>query len=159
MGCGKSTVGQALAEKTGKDFLDTDAAIEEMQGCSIREIFEEQGEEAFRDMETELLRHLSETCVNTVIATGGGIVLRSENRELLKKTGQVVWLKASPEETLKRVKNDTGRPLLDSASEKEMAEKIQHMLRERGPAYSVAADSTILTDGKTIETIMQEIES
>ena len=74
MGCGKSTVGQALAEKTGKDFLDTDTAIEEMQGCSIREIFEEQGEEAFRDMETELLRHLSETCVNTVIATGGGIV-------------------------------------------------------------------------------------
>ena len=158
MGCGKSTVGQALAEKTGKDFLDTDAAIEEMQGCCIREIFEEQGEEAFRDMETELLRHLSETCVNTVIATGGGIVLRSENRELLKKTGQVVWLKASPEETLKRVKNDTGRPLLDSASEQEMAEKIQHMLRERGPAYSAAADRTVMTDGKSVVKILQEIK-
>ena len=96
--------------------------------------------------------------MNTVIATGGGIVLRSENRELLKKTGQVVWLKASPEETLKRVKNDTGRPLLDSASEQEMAEKIQHMLRERGPAYSAAADRTVMTDGKSVVKILQEIK-
>ncbi len=157
MGCGKSTVGKALAEARSMAFLDTDAMIEEAEDCSIREIFEEQGEEAFRDMETEMLKRLSATAVNTVIATGGGIVLRPENRRLLKEIGQVIWLSASPEETLHRVKEDTGRPLLDSASEAELAEKIERMLRERGPAYGAAADRVIHTDGREIAEIVKLI--
>jgi len=157
MGSGKSTVGQALAKERGMRFLDTDAAIEEAEGCSIREIFEERGEKSFRDLETEYLRRLKATTVNTVIATGGGIVLRNENRELLKRTGRVIWLKASVEETLSRVKSDTGRPLLDSASEVELAEKIERMLRERTPAYGAAASDIIETDGKTVPEIVSGI--
>ena len=157
MGCGKSTVGKALAEARGMTFLDTDAMIEEAQDCSIREIFEVQGEEAFRDMETETLKKLADTAVNTVIATGGGIVLRSENRKILKDIGHVIWLSASPEETLRRVKEDTGRPLLDSASETELAEKIDRMLRERGPAYEAAADRVIRTDGSSVGDIVNEL--
>jgi len=157
MGSGKSTVGQALAKERGMRFLDTDAAIEEAEGYSIREIFEERGEKAFRDLETEYLRRLKATTVNTVIATGGGIVLRNENRELLKRTGRVIWLKASAEETLSRVKSDTGRPLLDSASEAELAGKIERMLRERTPAYGAAASDIIETDGKTVPEIVSGI--
>ena len=157
MGSGKSTVGQVMAERSGRAFLDTDAAIKEAEGCSIREIFEERGEEAFRSMETGLLRRLADSAVNTVIATGGGIVLRKENRELLKKIGRVIWLKATPEETMSRVKNDTGRPLLDSASEQELYDKICRMLREREPAYEAAANEVLLTDGRTVGEIVHEI--
>lgn len=155
MGCGKSTVGQALAEKTGRTFLDTDAAIEEAEDCSIREIFESEGEEAFRRMETDLLRRLADTAVNTVIATGGGIVLREENRKLLTKTGKVIWLSASPETTMERVKSDSARPLLDSASVQELDDKIRSMLTSRGPAYSAASGCKIDTDGKSVEEIVR----
>ncbi len=157
MGCGKSTVGRELAESQGMHFLDTDSMIEEREDCSIRELFEERGEAAFRDLETGLLKHLSDSAVNTVIATGGGIVLRKENRELLRKTGTVIWLKASVEETLGRVKSDTSRPLLDSASEQELAGKVERMLQERGAAYESAADEIVSTDGKTVEEISREI--
>ena len=157
MGSGKSTVGRELAQRNGMTFLDTDAAIEEAEGCSIREIFETRGEEAFRDMETEYLRRLSKTAVNMVIATGGGIVLREENRALLKQTGKVIWLEASPEETLERVRSDSGRPLLDSASEEELASKIKRMIELRTPAYSAAADQRIFTDGKTVESICSDV--
>lgn len=157
MGCGKSTVGRALAEMTGRSFLDTDAMIQEAEDCSIREIFEKRGEEAFRDMETRMVKHLSETAVNSVIATGGGIVLRKENRDLMRDTGRVILLDASPEETLYRIRSDSTRPLLDSVSEEELSHKITRMLRERGPAYSAAAEETICTDGKPVEDIAREI--
>ena len=155
MGSGKSTVGKALAAERGMEFLDTDAMIEEGEGCTIREIFENRGEAAFRDLETKYLEKLSVTAVNTVIATGGGMVLRSENRELMKKTGLVVWLKAGEETTFDRVKNDTGRPLLDSAGEEELKKKISAMLKERGAAYEAAADRVVITDGKTVEEIIE----
>lgn len=158
MGSGKSTVGKELAKASGKQFMDTDAMIEERAGCSIREIFQTEGEEAFRRMETELLRELSASKVNSVIATGGGIVLRSQNRKLMRKTGSVIWLSASPEETLSRVRSDTGRPLLDSASEEELAEKIRKMLSERGPAYEASADWTIETDGLSVKEIVKKIQ-
>ena len=159
MGSGKSTIGQELAKERGMRFLDTDAMIEEAEDCSIREIFEERGEKEFRDLETEYVRKLSTTAVHTVIATGGGIILRKENRELLRKTGQVIWLMASPEETLNRVKADTGRPLLDSASLTEMEEKIRTMLRERGAAYEAASDRRIDTDGRSIREILDLIDN
>ena len=157
MGSGKSTVGKALAGECGMDFLDTDAMIEEEEGCTIREIFDKRGEKAFRDLETAYLAKLSVTAVNTVIATGGGMVLRSENRELMKKTGQVVWLKAGAHTTFDRVKNDSGRPLLDSAGEEELKKKIETMLKERDAAYDAAADRTVFTDGKTVEEIVDVI--
>ena len=157
MGSGKTTVGKTLAEKLEMDFLDTDLEIEREQGCSIREIFEEKGEQGFRDIETALLKKLSGNAVNTVIATGGGIVLREENRKLLKKTGKVVLLSASEETTFQRVKNDTGRPLLDSAGAEELKNKIHRMLESRAAAYRAAADCVVETDGRTAEEIAEHL--
>ena len=157
MGCGKSTVGRKLAEERGMHFLDTDTEIEKEMGCTIRQIFEERGEAGFRELETEYLRKLRDTAVNTVIATGGGIVLRKENRELMKKTGQVIWLCASEETTFDRVKNDSGRPLLDSDGEEALKQKIHTMLEMRRASYDAAADRVVTVDGKTVEMIAAEI--
>lgn len=113
MGCGKSTVGQCLAKMLDFTFVDTDAFIETQQQRTISDIFAIEGEEKFRQLETDLLKQLvKEGREQLVIATGGGMPLRSENRELLSKLGMVVYLKVSPETIYDRVKNDTQRPLL-----------------------------------------------
>jgi len=158
MGSGKSTVGRALAGLRGMDFLDTDTGIVEEQGRSIRDIFEEKGEEGFRDIETAYMERLSKTAVNTVIATGGGMVLRRENRELMKNTGRVVLLTASEETTFQRVKEDNERPLLDSRGENELRTRISRMLTARSAAYLAAADKVVETDGKTVDEILEEIQ-
>ena len=157
MGSGKSTAGKALAERNGMNFLDTDIEIEKEQGCSIRRIFEEKGEEVFRDIETAYLDRLSKNAVKTVIATGGGMVLRRKNRELMKNTGKVVLLSASEETTFQRVKQDTGRPLLDSEGESELKARISRMMAARSAAYQAAADQVVETDGKTVDEILEEI--
>lgn len=157
MGAGKSTVGKRLAETLGMDFIDTDEYIVEKEGRTIPEIFAESGEAGFRDIETEAVRALRENCYNTVISTGGGAVLRDENAELLKETGSVFYLYASPEETFNRVKGDTGRPLLDSESEEKLKEKIVNMLEIRYHAYMRTADHRIDTDGRTVKDIVDEV--
>ena len=159
MGAGKSTVGKRLAEKLGMDFIDTDEYIVETRKKTIPEIFAEKGEEGFRDIETEAVRYLRETCSNTVISTGGGAVLRDENARLLKETGRVFYLYATPEETFNRVKGDTGRPLLDSESEEKLKEKIVNMLNVRYHAYMRTADYRIDTDGRSVDDIIGEILS
>lgn len=131
MGCGKSTIGRILAEKRGQELLDTDRYIEQKQGRSISDIFATQGEEVFRDMETEALRELIQKQEPMVIALGGGLpiggnlygeepvrqraLLRGErNRELLAELGYVFYLKITPEEVYRRLKGDTTRPLLQT---------------------------------------------
>lgn len=157
MGCGKSTVGRKLAEEQGMDFLDMDALIEQEVGCTIRKIFEERGEAGFRELETACLRKLRDTVVHTVIATGGGAVLRKENRELMKDAGQVIWLQASEETTFDRVKSDRNRPLLDAGGEDALRQKIHTMLETRRASYDAAADRVVTVDGKTVEMIAAEI--
>ena len=105
MGTGKSTLGVKLAEKLEWSFVDLDTQIEKKAGISISEIFSKQGEETFRDMESEIL---VEVCRNNhqVIATGGGIILRDKNRMLMKKQGYQIWLKATPETIFTRVKDN-----------------------------------------------------
>ena len=158
MGCGKTTVGKALAEKLDYDFIDTDALIEEKEGRSISDIFAVEGESAFRDMETELLKELAVSNPSgAVISCGGGIVLRKENHELLKKLGRVIYLKASAETTFERVKGETSRPLLTSQDEAALRAKIEDMLKIRGGYYETAADETFITDGKSVDEITKEI--
>ena len=94
---------------------------------------------------------------HAVIATGGGMVLRRKNRELMKNTGKVVLLSASEETTFQRVKQDTGRPLLDSEGESELKARISRMMAARSAAYQAAADQVVETDGKTVDEILEEI--
>ena len=155
MGSGKTTVSELLSEKLDLELIDTDEAISQAEGCSISEIFKVQGEQAFRDMETELIEMLlSEHVRETVISLGGGLPVREENRALLKKCGKVIFLKASPEEVYNRIKGDTSRPLLQC---EDPLAKIRQMQEDRAAFYEEAADIIIDTDGKTPEAIVSEI--
>jgi shikimate kinase len=134
MGSGKSTVGRRLARRLGWSFVDTDLEIEERAGKPIVEIFAEAGEQVFRDLETQVARE----CVGrqrTVIATGGGIVMREENRKALNEAGLVVYLKASVETIWQRTQHTAKRPLLKTENPRQ---KIQELLVQRKPVYALA---------------------
>lgn len=154
MGCGKSTVGMRLSYKLRRTFLDTDKEIERRQNCSISDIFATQGESVFRTMETEYLESLVDDKELHIVSTGGGMVLREENRALLKKIGAVVYLRAKPETIWKRLEGDTTRPLLQTENPKE---RISAMIEKRGPVYEEVADYIIDVDDKAFEDIVGEI--
>ena len=155
MGSGKTTVSELLADKLELELLDTDQAIEEAEGRSISDIFAEDGEEAFRGMETQLLEMVaSEHLRDMVISLGGGLPLREENRELLKKSGKVIYLRTSPETVFKRLEGDDTRPLLQTEDPKS---KIRELLEDRKERYELAADIIIDTDDKEPWQIADEI--
>ena len=154
MGSGKTTFGKALAKHCGMDFLDTDEYIEQQAGKSIAQIFEEDGEAAFRQIETETLVRLRDSLHNTVVATGGGMPLRKENARLLKEIGRVNYLTATSREIYDRVKGDTKRPLLQTENP---YERICHMMQERKPKYEAACDRVIDTNSNDIEEIIASI--
>ena len=148
MGSGKTSVSKSLECVTDLKFLDTDEEIENRAGKSISAIFADEGEAAFRSMETYLLQELIDTGWKGILSTGGGMPVKQENRELLKKIGMVVYLKATPEAICKRLENDTTRPLLAGlASREEKLAKIREMLENREKYYEEAADVTVETDG------------
>ena len=107
MGAGKTTIGKELAKALGYEFIDTDERIEREQGRKISDIFSEDGEEVFRQMETDLLKNLQNSEDKFVLSIGGGMPVREENRSLLRSLGTVVYLKTSKEEILRRVSGDT----------------------------------------------------
>lgn len=154
MGSGKSTVGRRLSYRLKKAFLDTDKQIELKEKCTISEIFAKYGEEKFRELETQYLQELLKEKNEYVIATGGGLPMRKENRELLKKLGRVIYLKAEPETVYNRVKNDTTRPLLQTDDPKG---RIEEMLRIRHPLYMECADEVIRVDDRQFSEILREI--
>lgn len=154
MGSGKSTIAKELHKKTGREVIDTDAAIVKEQGRSINEIFQTDGETAFRELETALLRRLSEKTSAYILSTGGGMPVREENRAILKNLGTVFFLKADADTIFERVKEDTQRPLLQGTDQRA---RIAGMLEERTPIYEWAADYVTKTDGKTVEEVVSEI--
>lgn len=153
MGTGKTTVSKCLKQKFGMTILDTDTEIERREGRTIPEIFETEGEEYFRERETELLRELRAR-ENVVIACGGGTVLRDCNVELLKESGTVFLLSAMPETIFERVKNSHHRPLLE---QNKSVEGIRRLLEQRNCHYIAAADVIIPIEGKSTEQICREI--
>lgn len=155
MGCGKTTLGIRLSYHMRIPFVDTDKMIEKNEGREISEIFAQDGEEAFRQMETRTIQTLLQEKARKVISTGGGLPIREENRQLLKQLGTVVWLKAEPETVYERVKGDTRRPLLQC---EDPLAKIREMTVARSPYYQEAADVVIQVDGKDFDTIIQEME-
>jgi shikimate kinase len=155
MGAGKTTVGRKLANRLGYYFLDTDAYIEAQQGCKIAEIFNYAGEDAFRNLETKLLQHLL-NLQNTVVSTGGGMVLRLENRELLRQIGRVVYLKVDEKTLLQRLQSDQQRPLLQQEN---WQQNVCRMLQQR-EAYYAEADLTVIAhDGPPQAMVSQIIAS
>lgn len=155
MGSGKTTTGMELAKRLEFTFVDTDGLIENRQRRSISQIFAADGEAAFRDMETALLRQMiDDGSERLVISTGGGMPVREENRRLLSALGTVVYLKAEPCTIYDRIKNDTTRPLLQCADP--MA-KICEMTAQREPAYSAAASVIVQVDGLEPSAVSDEV--
>jgi shikimate kinase len=153
MGTGKSSVAAFLSSLTGLETAEMDALIVAQEGRSIAEIFDSEGEEAFRGIESALLRKLAETG-GFIVSCGGGVPLREENRKVMKESGTVILLTAPAEELARRLASDTARPLLaDKKSEPYIAE----MLARRLPYYNDAADLIVETAGKTPSAIAEEI--
>lgn len=154
MGSGKTTIGVKIAEKTGRRWYDTDGVIVDRYG-KISDIFEYYGEEYFRKIETEVVKELS-VQNDLIISTGGGLVLKEENTELLKKNGKIVFLRAKKETLAGRLKVDGTRPLLQAKTES-ILERLDKLLQERSPIYERVADFTVDVDGKTPNEIAEEI--
>lgn len=154
MGSGKTSVGDCLANKLSFGFVDTDQMIEEKNQMAITKIFAEQGEEYFRDLETNTIKDMLQNFESCVISTGGGLPLREVNSDILKELGYVVYLKVSRDTVLARLKGDHSRPLLAGEN---ASEKVDTMIKYRDPIYEKAADAIVIVDNKPIYTIMNEI--
>ncbi|GAH81415.1 unnamed protein product, partial [marine sediment metagenome] len=151
---GKTAVGQLLAKKLDRKFIEMDLVIEQQAGKSIPEIFQQDGEIAFRELEIEVTREIAER-KNAVIACGGGLVLNKINIDRLRKSARIVYLTASPRVILKRVSSEEGqRPLLEVDSP---TLTIRELLRFRKPFYERAADITIDTSKLDINAVVEEI--
>ena len=154
MGTGKSSVGRELAYLTGQVVYEMDGLIEEEAGCPIREIFAREGEEGFRKRETECLTRLTRE-KGAIVSCGGGLILREENRRLLKCTGNVVRLTAEPETLCERLKDEIEvRPVLKGEN---APSRLRALMDEREPLYRASADVTVATDGKSPAQIAREI--
>lgn len=153
-GGGKSTVGRHLARALQVPLADADAEIEKRIGCSIRTFFEREGEARFRDIEAETIGQLLGRDSGGVIATGGGAVLREENRFALRQASTVVYLRSSPEELFRRLRHDTHRPLLQVA---DPLRKLRELYRERDPLYRATAHFIVETGRPSVPSLVNMI--
>ncbi len=153
-GSGKSTVGRQLARRLKLSFVDSDHVIEERLGCSIRELFERSGEEAFRDLEQSVLDELTSQLSGSVLSTGGGSVLRAANRQHLRQRCQVIYLRSSPEEIFRRVRHDRNRPLLQVD---DPLQRLRDLYQVRDPLYRETAHFVIDTGRPSVSTLVNMI--
>lgn len=142
MGSGKSTIGRLVARSLGLGFADSDQEIERRTGADIPWIFDVEGEAGFRDREQQVLEEMT-LLDNTVLATGGGAVVREANRTVLAARGLVVYLHATLEEQLRRTRGDRNRPLLARGDPEEV---LRELIAEREPLYRSIADVVVETD-------------
>uniref|UniRef100_UPI0034DF5B39 shikimate kinase n=1 Tax=Candidatus Thiodubiliella endoseptemdiera TaxID=2738886 RepID=UPI0034DF5B39 len=155
MGSGKTSVGRRLACVLKRDFFDTDFEIVARTGVAIDYIFDVEGEEGFRQRETKMLKDLYEIS-NIVIATGGGIIIKEENRDLLKHNGFIVYLSSSIEQLVKRTAKSKTRPLLEQSNDREKT--LRDLLAAREDFYQEVADLVVDTTGKKLYSIINEIK-
>lgn len=152
MGTGKSTVGQFLADRLNREFVDTDNEIEQRENLTIPQIFESYGERHFRSLEKDFCRELA-TRKGLVVATGGGMLVDPENRRLFNGSGAVICLRCAPSEILSRVDSGSGRPMLENKS---VDRRVDELLRQREPAYS-ALLFHVDTNGRSVAQVGQRI--
>lgn len=159
MGCGKTTIGQLLAEKLHYEFVDTDDLIVQNYQQDINTIFHEKGEKFFRNLETTTLQNVINNIKNNgkkyVISTGGGIVLKDENRQLLKQFGYNIYLQTDTNILVQRLMTDTQRPLLKN--KENLAENLQNLYNQRNKFYLEVANLVIQTNNKNIDEIILNI--
>jgi shikimate kinase len=153
MGSGKTAVGRQLARQLRLEFLDSDAEIEHRTGVDIPFIFEKEGEAGFREREREVIDSLTQLS-NVVIATGGGAVLLAENREHLRSRGRVVYLHTGIEQQLERTRHGRQRPLLYTENPEA---KLRELMQLRLPLYESIAEFTVITDGRQVRAVTDEI--
>lgn len=153
MGAGKTTVSSYLSNFLDMEEVDTDKEIVKRERKTIPQIFEEDGEEYFRNCETSILLDLQKR-KQLIVSCGGGIVLRDENVSCMKKQGRIVLLTATPKTILERVKDSKERPILNNNMNEEFIASLMEKRRER---YLLAADLIIETDNKTVEEICKEL--
>lgn len=154
MGSGKTSVGEQLAKRLGYTFKDTDVMIEEKCKKTIHTIFATEGEGYFRKLETQVITELFGALEHSVLSVGGGLPITKGNAELLKRLGQVVYLKTSKETIRKRLEGDTTRPLLAG---QDVDKKVKELLEYREPIYEATAQHVVETDDKSIDDIIAEI--
>jgi shikimate kinase len=152
-GSGKTTIGRQMGRRLGLPFLDSDSVIEQRLGCTIREFFEREGEERFRDIEQNVLDDLSKYH-HGVLSTGGGSVLRPLNRQNLHARGKVVYLRSTPEEVFRRLKHDMQRPLLQV---NDPQEKLRALFNVRDPLYRETAHFVFETGRPSINRLLNTI--
>ena len=155
MGAGKTTVGKLLAARLGCDWLDTDKVLEQRCGVSVREMFELEGEAAFRDREERLLNELTQQ-PNLVLSTGGGIVLRPANRDALKSRGVVAYLNADPHELWLRTRHDKNRPILQGPDARQ---KLIDLHTFRHPLYEATAHITVHTGRPSVRDVVDKVHA
>ncbi len=153
MGAGKSTIGRLLAKELRFQFLDSDKEIEQRTGADIPWIFDVEGEQGFREREQAMIQELCASS-GAVIATGGGAVMRLENRQALREGGRVVYLHASVEQQLERTSRDRNRPLLRSS---DPGKVLAALMEARDPLYREIADVIIETDERPPRLVVSEI--
>jgi shikimate kinase len=152
-GSGKSTVGRQLSRRLGLPFFDSDHLIEQHLGCTIKDFFAREGEAAFRDVEERVIRDATQGPAS-VLATGGGAVLREANRLQLRAAGKVVYLRSTPEELYRRLRHDRVRPLLQVD---DPLGKLRAMYAERDPLYRDAAHFTIETGRPSVPSLVNMV--
>jgi len=153
MGAGKTTIGLQLARQFGRRFYDSDKEIEKRTGATIPLIFELEGEEGFRKRETQVIGDLAEL-KESIIATGGGAVLKAENRAILKAHGLIIYLKADLEHLFERTQKDKNRPLLQTENPKL---RLKEILEQRDPLYEEVADIVVKTGDQSIKSVVEHI--
>lgn len=153
MGSGKTSIGQRLADMFELEFLDCDHELEDRTGASVSLIFDVEGEEGFRERETRMLEELSAR-EGVLIATGGGVILRERNRELLRERGLVVYLNTPVSWQLRRLRRDKSRPLLQTPDRKE---KLMRLAEERNPLYAELADIEFPARNKSLDSVAKEL--
>lgn len=153
MGAGKTTIGRQLAQALNKEFIDSDHEIEARTGVNIPLIFELEGESGFRDREAVVIDELTAQD-NVVLATGGGAVLRKENRQHLGERGRVIYLQATVDQLLERTRRDRNRPLLQADDPRA---RLESLLQEREPLYLELADLVISTGQGSIPKVVESI--
>ncbi|MCA9126701.1 MAG: shikimate kinase [Planctomycetales bacterium] len=157
-GSGKSTVGKTLATRLNRIFIDTDSQIEQITGKTIREIFTEQGEPAFRLLEEREISRVANMKLPAVVALGGGAILSLANRENLQTSGYCVWLSASPGKLFARICADQNSPTLrPNLTNSGGYAEVEAVLAVREPIYCKLASKMVITDEKSPDEVVEEI--